>query len=1298
MLWTTWITTALLMATAVQGQTNERDAKDIQLEVFPYLPDEQEDEATEADQAQDIVACQDALCQKTRHPFDPRVHKRHYKVGIHAIRGLEAAEEEYKMAFETYLTQTAGRRFDPPVDFTIVAATMNGIFEQLEDDSLDFLYVNPGVYSCVGVEFGANPLATIISRLEVRGLTWDLDVFGGVIFTRSSNYDINTIEDLRDKIIGAGSISMIMAGQLQFYEMQRAGLSYVMDPKQVVFTYNQDEVVQGVLDGVFDAGFVRTEQLERSSHDIDEFKVLHPRVFVMDDGSLFPFLHSTDIYPEWPVAALPHVPADVAMEVQEALLAFQGHAEVGQQIQNGAEFAPPRCDTTEEVAKLAWNASIVGEIAGFRNPMSYFEVRTMHEAAGFIKKNDRGDWTCTRANAGSLYDSFDCPEGYYKLNPEAYNASCPEVGLSCKEGHDCYCKPCMKAHDVDVFECNHTDGYVHETRYRGCDKMEVCGSIQQRGNIQFRVRDNLRRAGSEVSVKMHSVRGIEEVPVTTVDDFNYKFNWTHPKVGEGIMEVSINGVQISTSPFQVEVVERDCELDHPGHNMHASADGECVCSDGTFHIAGKCISATIVAIVASLFLLVLATIAGVFLIRYKTYLNDKAWMVALEELHFNVPAEVIGQGSSGVVLKAEYRGTDVAIKQAIKAKANRESSSGKGAPKRIQAPSDLRASQTDCSRRNSCSGSAHSCELDGSSAPDDTETEAIGVDPETGLRSTSECAEITSLGFLRCDHRNLRPWDLFCFWKGHYTFSPSIRFQDSVLGQSASVRRKSLGAKVCPWFSKQAWKEEEFISEMRVLSRLRHPCITTVMGAVISHSHTPMLVLEFMEYGSLYDLLRNDSMHLAGDIILQVCRDVAQGLRYLHSSHPPVFHGDMKSKNILVDGRFRAKLCDFGLSDKTANLVTGTPCWMAPEYLTCRSRYDCSCDIYSMGIIIWEIYARKNPYEGEQLLDVLRKVCNRNINKRPAIEETFPPKMVELMQKCWSPDPLTRPHATSLDTSLLDMNPRDAEPLDVKKADLSGQKLCDELFPAHIAASLKAGKKVDPEQHNLVTIIFSEIVGFHRISETSSPAKVCNMLGRLFQTFDKLSKAKGVFKVETVGDNYMGVTNLNGSQRSSHVKQVAEMAVDMVNEANRVLVDEDAPEKGFVSVLVGFHSGPVVSNVIGSLNPRYGLFGDTVNTASRMESNSLPNHILCSEYSVRLLREQAPDFPIRRRGKIEVKGKGTMTTFWVGDRLISVRNKKAVEQPNQANKKVDFAVDKREGKRRLDFPVEYSTRHMEVFA
>lgn len=152
------------------------------------------------------------------------------------------------------------------------------------------------------------------------------------------------------------------------------------------------------------------------------------------------------------------------------------------------------------------------------------------------------------------------------------------------------------------------------------------------------------------------------------------------------------------------------------------------------------------------------------------------------------------------------------------------------------------------------------------------------------------------------------------------------------------------------------------------------------------------------------------------------------------------------------------------------------------------------------------------------------------------------------------------------------------------------------------------------------------------------------MLDRLYYAFDNLAQQHDLFKLETIRDAHLAVSNLVKDQQEDHVKRVAEFARDAVKAASEIPIDDEDLERGYVNVRVGFHS---VSSVVGNLDPRYSLFGDTINVASRMESTSLAGKIHCSDRSAQLLMAQAPSMPLKCRGGTAVKGKGTMITYWV---------------------------------------------------
>jgi guanylate cyclase len=209
-----------------------------------------------------------------------------------------------------------------------------------------------------------------------------------------------------------------------------------------------------------------------------------------------------------------------------------------------------------------------------------------------------------------------------------------------------------------------------------------------------------------------------------------------------------------------------------------------------------------------------------------------------------------------------------------------------------------------------------------------------------------------------------------------------------------------------------------FVLEMRHIAMLRHPCITTVMGAVL-RADEPMLVLEYMQLGSLYDVLRNETLeNQLEENKMQILQDISRGMRFLHAADPRVVHGDLKARNVLVDSNFRAKVSDFGLSPNQRT-ASGTPYWMAPELLESRSSNSARSDIFAFGILMFEIFSRSNPYINERDPDiVLSQICDHGVNKRPTLPDSCPLKMVDLFEECVKWDPTARPTAEAIDLLL----------------------------------------------------------------------------------------------------------------------------------------------------------------------------------------------------------------------------------------------------------------------------------------
>lgn len=199
------------------------------------------------------------------------------------------------------------------------------------------------------------------------------------------------------------------------------------------------------------------------------------------------------------------------------------------------------------------------------------------------------------------------------------------------------------------------------------------------------------------------------------------------------------------------------------------------------------------------------------------------------------------------------------------------------------------------------------------------------------------------------------------------------------------------------------------------------------------------------------------------------------------------------------------------------------------------------------------------------------------------------------------------------------------------------EALLSNVLPTSIARRLKREPGVIAEAHDDVTVLFADVVDFTPFAERTAPARVVGVLDQVFTAFDELAARHGIEKIKTIGDAYMAAAGLP-EPRADHVEAMADLALEMRATFGRLC----EPLGLELAIRIGIASGPVVAGVIGRSRLIYDLWGDTVNTASRLESHGLPGQIQVGESVRRVLDGR---FTFEERGEIELKGKGRRSVW-----------------------------------------------------
>ncbi|AUI69354.2 hypothetical protein AL038_12180 [Beggiatoa leptomitoformis] len=201
------------------------------------------------------------------------------------------------------------------------------------------------------------------------------------------------------------------------------------------------------------------------------------------------------------------------------------------------------------------------------------------------------------------------------------------------------------------------------------------------------------------------------------------------------------------------------------------------------------------------------------------------------------------------------------------------------------------------------------------------------------------------------------------------------------------------------------------------------------------------------------------------------------------------------------------------------------------------------------------------------------------------------------------------------------------------------ERLLLNILPHLVAQRLKEGTNIIADSYPNATVLFADLVGFTKLSASISPEGLVGLLDNIFCRFDRLVEKYDLEKIKTIGDAYMVVGGIPHAL-PHHSVNMAEMALEMLHEIH--LFNQETGRS--LQLRIGFHSGAVVAGVIGQKKFIYDLWGDTVNTASRMESHSLPDKIHVSDAIYQELHTQ---FTFESRGTLDIKGKGEMQTYFL---------------------------------------------------
>jgi class 3 adenylate cyclase len=566
--------------------------------------------------------------------------------------------------------------------------------------------------------------------------------------------------------------------------------------------------------------------------------------------------------------------------------------------------------------------------------------------------------------------------------------------------------------------------------------------------------------------------------------------------------------------------------------------------------------------------------------------------IPFDDLEFDTPPEIIGRGKFGYVLRGSYNSFPVATKLVL--------------------PS------------NTAKGTMF-----------ESSFSSIGSESKgtvTYLEGNNEKSQAGSVEYMYTYGKETNAITMSSRDRNSFDFYSTASTEGTDMSISSNDSSNSTSTKAL--LSKKKWRQRrDFENEIRLLMKLRHPNIVTIMGVSKDTSTSDyVLVMERMSRGSLIDCLTNPTTHMDNELILGIMKDIAAGMAYLHNLKPAVVHNDLRAANILIDDNFTAKISDFGLSGRQRFISSSSRWpWTAPEIFG-GNLHSRKTDVYSFGVLLIEIFTR----------------CKLTVSDmRLVVPKEAPSFAVLLIRQCLHANPNKRPTFAEIQEHIL------AEQNSLKKSAsmIPARNIMFSHLPAKIAEDIKMGRTPSSTSYKCLTLLMSDIVGYTELTEKLGPEPVTRLLNQFYHKLDDLVTKYHLYKIETIGDAYFAVGGMLEGEDvdTNHCARVMAFSEEAMQAAKEICIPSaEENSSANIRIRIGIHSGPCVGAVVGSLNPKFSLYGDTVNVVSRVESTGKPDNIHVSSDAAELLRKQNIQMSsnLMYRGSTKLKGKGYMQTYW----------------------------------------------------